>query len=233
VHPYAWALARRTSLAASAATVIAAAIVALTDEATSTVGMRLARLAALGPLVGGLSALAVCAHARARGEIVTLGALGEKPWEAAMGAAVAAWAFGVVSTMVLASPWSDAESLFPRLVPAIDWIMDPSGSLAQGGGAVVFADGKFEHTEASIRQVVSGPSRWTAVACSAPLALATPAWAVVPMSAVTRVTSLLVAAAMLIVALHLIAAERVHALFGMTASLPLLASLNLARRQRP
>ena len=120
MHPFAWSLARRAAVVIAACACLAAVIVVTTDEATSTAGMRVARLAAMGPLLACLGVLAVCSHARLRGEIGALEALGMPPWEASRGAAVAGWAFSAVTLALLALPWVDPESLFPKFSPPID-----------------------------------------------------------------------------------------------------------------
>lgn len=230
--PFAWSLVSRTMAGTVAATCVAAAIIVATDEATSTLGMRAARLAALGPLLACLGALAVCAHARARGELGALEALGMKPWEAAHGAAVAGWACGVLATIALAMPGVDSSSLFPRFLPPIDWAMDASGASAKSSLATIFADGAIRMAQTGGGQGVHGPARWAAMACLAPIALGGPAWAVTPMRARERVGSGVAAAMLLIVVLHLIAAGRVSALWGPLAAVPLCASVIVARRKR-
>jgi hypothetical protein len=204
-------------------------IVATTDEASNTAGMRIARLAALGPLLASLSVLAVCAHARARGEMAALEALGMAPWEAARGAAVAGWAFCAATVTVLALPWVDPESLFPRFSPSMEWVMDASGAAARSAAATVLVDGTIEIGARAIARESLGPARWAALACLVPIATCVPAWAVTPMKPVARVASILAAAGALIVVLHALAARRVGIWCGPIASVPLCASLIVAR----
>jgi hypothetical protein len=229
--PFAWTLARRASVAMIVSAGLAAVIVVTTDEATSTAGMRFARLAALGPLVACLSVLSVCAHARVRGEIGALAALGMKPWEAARGAALAGWAFGLLALVPFALPWVDPGSLFPRFSPPIDWVMDASGASARSAAATVFADGAITAVRQGSARAAEVPERWAALACLAPIALSGPAWAVTPMSHGRRVASILAAGGLLIVVLHAIAAGRITALFAPVAAVPLLAASIVARRR--
>lgn len=232
MHPFAWWLARRTSAALVVCSALTSGIVVLTDEPANTMAMRLARIAALGPLLAGVSVLAVAGHARARGELVALEALGQKPWRAALGAAVAGWSFGALSLAVLMSPWADAQSLFPRLVPSIDWVIDASGSVARAGGASLFADGTIEMTSPSTVRTPAGGTAFSAFLVLSPIALATPLWAVTPMSRSLRLASLFAATAGLVLALHLTAAGRVHGAFGALASVPLFAAVLRASRTR-
>jgi hypothetical protein len=219
LHPFAWSLAKRASVA--------------TDETTSTAGMRVARLAALAPLLACLSVLAVCGHARLRGEIGALEALGMPPWDAARGAALAGWAFGGVALVVLALPWVDPGSLFPRFAPPIDWVMDATGRAARSRAATVFADGTIEIGSRAVAGGTQSPARWAALACLSPMAACVPAWAVTPMRTAVRLATLLASAALLIVVLHLVASGRVGAWLGPIASVPLWAALFDARFIRP
>jgi hypothetical protein len=192
--------------------------------------MRLARLGALGPLLGCVSALAVCAHARARGEIGALEALGMRPWEAARGAAIAGWVFGVLSLSVFALPWADPSSLFPTFVPPIDWIVDLDGAAARSTAATVLADGTIVLAAQATARTAPSPGSAAALMCLAPMALVAPPWAVTPMRGRARAISVVLAAALLIVVLHAIAARRIGAWSGVFASVPLVVSVFAARR---
>jgi len=231
VHPFARELARRTVAAIGTSAALAAGIMVATDETANTFAMRLARLAALTPLCAAVGILAVCAHASARGEIAALEALGAAPWEARRGAGIAGWVFGGVSLVVLASPWVDASSLFPRITPVIDWTMAADGLVARHAGLSVFADGSIEITRTRVTPVAGGPSGGAALACLAPLAFGVPAWAVTPMSKALRSGSLLATATFLVVVLHLIAADRMNAASGVLVSAPLYAALVYSRRR--
>jgi hypothetical protein len=228
--PFAWSLAKRAAVAIATAACLAAAIVMTTDEATSTAGMRIARLAAIGPLLACLGVLAVCAHARLRGEIGALEALGMAPWEASRGAALAGWMFCFATLVLLALPWVDPESLFPKFSPPIDWVMDPNGAAARSASATVLSDGAIEIGTRAMAHTPRSAARWAALACLAPIAFCVPAWAVTPMRASLRVASLLAAAALLLVVLHAVGAGRVSGGYGVFAALPLFASLVVARR---
>jgi hypothetical protein len=229
-HPFEWSLARRVAVVIAASTCVAAVVVVTTDEATSTAGMRLARLGALGPLIASVSVLAVCGHARMRGEIAALEALGLSPWDAARGAAVAGWAFCFVTLVILVLPWADPQSLFPRFAPPIDWTIDVTRTVARSAAATILSDGTIELGARTVADGAGRPARWAAVACLAPIALSVPAWAVTPMKAMTRVASVLAAGGILVVVLHAVAAGRASTWCGLVAAVPLCAALIRARR---
>lgn len=229
MHPFAWSLARRTLVALGASTALAAAAVVATDEPTNTAAMRIARMAALAPLLSCIAVLAVCAHARARGELRALAALGVSPWQACRGAALVGLMMGAAALVGLAGPWSDASSLFPRVLPAIGWVMSPDGYAAHFGGVTVFADGAIDVARMVPHRTPAGPGAGAALECVAPLALGVPAFAVTPMSSASRAAALLATAASLIVVLHLVAAGRLNGALGPIAGLPLFVALVSAR----
>jgi hypothetical protein len=220
----------RRSLGAILATaVVAAAVIVATDEPGSTLGMRIARLAALSPLLVATSVLGVAAQARAHGELRALEALGASPWRGARGAAVAGVLVAAASVAVLLSPWADVTSLFPAVHPPIDWRLDPDGQSARAAGAVVAADGAIALAATLVPLSAAALAPWAALPCLAPIAAAVPAWSVTPMSSAARATSVTATAAMAIAALHLTAAGRVPPGWGCVAVVPLVAATALAR----
>ena len=231
MHPFDRLLLRRSMLAATVATALAAGIVVSTDEAASTIAMRLARMAAFAPLIGAIAALSVVAHARSRGELRALECLGVPPWQAAHGAACGALLVSVAGVGVLLSPWADAASLFPIVHSAIDWTVDANGLAARTLGVVVSSDGHVALT-GTLQRVRTPPQAWAALPCFAPLAIAAPSWAVTPMSSSTRALSFALSGFAAVVCLHFVAAGRFSPLLSAVAVSPLLASTFNSRLRR-
>jgi hypothetical protein len=228
-HPFDRALAVRASLAIIVAFLVALSIVVATDEATSTRAMRAARLSALGPLVAALGVLGVVAHARSRGELRALEAVGIPPWRAARGAALAGLVAGALSVALLVSPLADAESLFPAVHVVVRWVFDDAGTLARAPGVTVFADGRLALTGGVASSVHAVPTAWAALPCIAPIAALVPGWAVTPLSPFARALSLGASAVIAVFALHGIAAGRLAAIHGITASIPLVVATLIGR----
>ncbi len=214
----------------AAATVLTAGIVIATDEATSTAGMRLARMAALAPLITAASLLGVLLHARSRGELGALEALGATPWRATHGAAVAGAIGAAVSVVLLVSPWTDAASLFPAVHPALAWTLAPDGAAARAVGVIVRSSGAIDLTDSGAPPTLATLSPWAALPCIAPVACVVPSWAVTPMSSAARIGSVAATAMLAVTALHLVGAGRIPAAASVAVSLPLLAATILARR---
>lgn len=210
----------------------AVAIVVATDEATSTAAMRVARMAALTPLVAALATLSVVAHARSRGELRAVECLGVPPWHVARGAALAALWVGALGVSALLTRWADATSLFPAVRSAVDWTVDPNGELARAVGVVVSADGTIALTALTAHPARVTPAAWAALPSLAPLALSVPAWAVTPMTLLGRGGSIAAAAVLAVVCLHLVAVGRFPPALGAVTFAPLLAATAIARRSR-
>jgi len=222
----------RATLAAAAGTIVVAGVVVLTDEASSTLGMRLARLAALGPAVSAVAVLGVTAHTRARGELRAVEALGAPPWRAAQGAAWAGWLAAVLGLVLLVLPLADPSSLFPVLPALVPWELEPGGHAARAAGVVVADTGRLSFDAARVSaEQAAPPSVLHALLCIGPIGLLVPAWAVTPMPVLVRATSVGFSAAGAIVLLHGVAASRAPALSGALAALPLAATTLLVRRR--
>ena len=229
--PFDRALFRQTLATATVATLVTIGVVVSTDEATSTLPMRVARLAALSPLIVAISVLAVTARARSRGEVRALGALGNPPWRAARGAALAGGALAALGVLALLSPWADAASLFPAVHPAIDWTLDATGESARALDVAISANGALRFVTSAKAPGFTALHAWSAAPCLVPIACAVPAWAVTPMSPRSSVVSIAATGTLAIVALHLIASGRVPALFGALSVVPLAAATVHARRR--
>lgn len=232
MNPYDWALFRRTLLASAVLTAFTIAIVVATDEATSTVATRAARIAALAPLVIAVALLGVSAHAESRGELRALEALGLSPWASRRGAERAGFLVAVLGLSVLVAPFTDVSSLLPAVRPVVGWILSPDRTVATAPGLVVNANGVVEMTAAAALPAFDRASALNgAIPCVAPVACAAPTWAATPMSLVARLSSGVLTALLVIVALHLVAAARISPPLGAAASLPMwLAAWSLRRR---
>jgi hypothetical protein len=230
MHPYDRALFRRALSAIFVLTVLAAATIVATDEATSTAAMRVARIAAISPLVSAVALLGVAAHARSRGELSALEALGAAPWRALLGVELAGVVAAAVGMVVLVLPWADATSLFPAVHPVIDWRLAEGAARAVAPGIVVHANGVIETTDAAFPRASVAPAAWVALPCIGTVACAIPAWSATPMSLARRLTSGGASVALVILGFHLVAAGRVPPLLAGVACGPVCVALWLARR---
>src|SRR6185503_19306495 len=144
LHGFDRLLARRTLAFTALAFAIAIGVTISTDEAYSTLGMRVARLCAFAPALSAIGAAVTLAQSRARGELRALEALGALPFRIARGPMVACWALGLIAALVLASPLSDVSSLFPALAAPAHWVLDRGALFDPVSGVRVLKDGSFE-----------------------------------------------------------------------------------------
>jgi hypothetical protein len=223
---------RRALFAIGALLALAAAVVVTTDEATSTASMRLARLAALSPVVGAASLLGIAGHARAGGEVAALEALGATPWRALRGAEWAGLVLGAVAVAVLSTRWSDATSLLPAVQPVLDFVVDGRGARAAGAGLFIEPGGAIHLAALHAPGTSAARSPWSVVPCIAPVALLMPPWAVTPMPLLRRAASGGATFVLVVTALHLVAAARLPAVAASAAALPVLIALTASRRGR-
>lgn len=231
--PFDWLLFRRTLAVHLVAVVVTGAVVAATDEVTSTVAMRAARLCAFSPFIGVLAVLSVALHARSRGELRAVEALGASPGRASWGAALCALGLSVVALAVLASPWADASSLFPAVRSGAPWLFAADGRSASALGVVVHADGRIVLPAVVLSDTALVTAGLAAIPCLGPIALLSPLWSVAPMSRTARGASLGLTGALTLIVLHLVAVGRIAAGLGAVAGLPLaLALWDSHRRQR-
>jgi hypothetical protein len=231
VTPFDWLLFRRSVAASAVSLLVAAGIVAATDEVTSTLAMRAARLSAFAPFVAAVVALAVVIHARSRGELRALEALGGSSARTGRGAALGALLVGVVALFALASPLADASSLFPAVRTGTTWAFESGGQLARAAQIVVTAGGRITLVGAAPAVHTEVLVGLCAVPCLAPVALLAPAWSVAPMRGSFRALSLALSAVLVVALLHLIAGARVTAAFGALSGAPLALALAFTRRR--
>jgi hypothetical protein len=230
MHPYDRALFRRALLTIVVLTLLAAATIIATDEATSTAAMRMARIAAVSPAVSAMALLGVAAHARSRGELSALEALGAAPWRALRGVELAGIVAAALAMLVLVLPCTDTTSLFPAVNPVVDWRMAGGGARAVAPGIVVHADGVLETTRAAFPGPSVGLSAWAALPCIGAVGLVVPPWSATPMSLARRVSSGGGSVVLAIVGFHLVAAGRVPPLVASVACVPVSVALWFSRR---
>jgi hypothetical protein len=187
-------------------------------------------MGALAAPVTALTALGVVAHARSRGELRALEALGAPPWRVAGWAGLPAAGAGLLGLLALLSSWADVASLFPVVRPVADWVVDVQRGVATASGISVAADGEIALLGA-VPMPPEGPGRLAALACVGPIAVLASSWAITPMPVSVRVLTATATAVATIVMLHLVAAGHVPALAGTGVGLPLLAA-TMVRRSR-
>jgi hypothetical protein len=220
-------LGRRTLLFALAVTCLALVVVVLTDEPESSAGMRLARLAAMGPAFAALSSWVVLSQVRHRGELRALEAIGASPWRTTLGATVAGWLIGVLSLAVFCLPLTDVQSLFPILPQDCAWRLDGDDFLEPIRGLRLAPDGSLESAgpkRGSPSVVDSRPK--DALMFVGPLAIVLPVWVTAPASALSRLAACSIAAALAVVLLHLVASERAPAVSLVGVATPLFVQVS-------
>ncbi|MCC6644792.1 MAG: hypothetical protein IT374_04360 [Polyangiaceae bacterium] len=114
-----------TALGSTALAALAWAVMSLVDEPWMTLGDRAARVAALTPLLGALSAWLVAARAARRGELAALSLAGVGRARALLGAWLGALPVSVLASLAVASGRVPVAALFPRapgagLTPTVD-----------------------------------------------------------------------------------------------------------------
>jgi hypothetical protein len=209
-------------------------LIVVSDEAGSSVPLRLARLCALAPLLQILSLLWVMDGIRRRGEARALEALGVAPLRVAAAAIAGAWLVGAAACLCVASRWADPRSLFPLLAEGQAWTH--AGALWRDGvrGVEVDALGRVRLLAPSTAPPTP-PRGEAALALLLPLCALGPLWAALRCAARERWLVALGTAALVVTALHAAAAQRVPALALAGCALPLglhCLWLSLPRRRR-
>jgi hypothetical protein len=225
MHAFDRALFRRGLVAIGVLLVLAVGVVAMTDEATSTAPMRVARLSALSPVISAVALLGIGRHARARGELAALAALGAPPWRALRGAEWAGFVLAGAAVVALSTPWSDAASLLPSVHPGLDFELGARGARVASAGLFIDPDGAIHLGSAGVVTTELSPSHWAVVPCLAPVALLVPAWSVTPMPLARRAVSAGVTGVLVVASLHFIAAGRLLPVLASAACAPLLIAL--------
>jgi hypothetical protein len=222
MHAFDRVLFRRSLALTVMAVVLALGVVLATDEAFSTWQMRVARMSAFAPALAGVGAGAALAHARARGELRALAALGVSPWRSGLGPMLVGWGVGLASIALLATPLAEASVLFPRVAQSQPWTWHDGLLVSAAHGVRVAADG---HIELGAGSPASGAgfaaSGALAVLAVGPLAAATPAWVTAPIGVIGRCVILPATIALAVVVLHAVAAQRLDSAWLVTCAVPL------------
>jgi hypothetical protein len=225
--PFDRVLFLRTLAYVALASLLGAAITAVTEEAYTTAAMRVARLAAYTPGIVVIACGAALAQHAARGEFTALAALGVGPWRAARGAVWAGWFAGALAAAALLSPWADGAALLPGIPSELDWSVESSGFRAPAAGLIVDTAGamRFGSATASASDAAQAAARSAEITPGSverqrlvlwaigPLAALAPVWASSPargragaLRAIRRAAVATVAAFATVIALHAVAA---------------------------
>lgn len=217
LNGYDLALARRVLVAGLLLGASAFAVAAATDEADASTADRLARLAALLPVLGALAASLVVAQARSRGELRALHAMGVEPARAVRGAWLGAVLVGLMGVALVGSKAADIGSLFPRIDGPTAWVFVDERWMDASTGLLVHSSGDVELGAAPLR-APAGPSLLepATLLTLALASFAVPAWALASCSATRRFVVALGASLAAVTLFHLVAAGRLSP-FALTA----------------
>jgi hypothetical protein len=210
-------------------------LVVATDEAYSTLGMRVARLCAFCPLIAAVAMASCLGLATRRGELRALSVLGASPWTAAFGALCAAWLFGAVAALILLTPLADVSSLFPAPPISSGWHWQGDAFVEPVRGIRVEADGAISFiTQQDPTKSALVPGGLEALSAILPQALVLPPWLAAPLAPRARVFGLLLSLALTLLALHAVALGQLPRLLLPLVAAPLGAqlALSLERGQR-
>jgi hypothetical protein len=214
------------------ACVLTIAVMVATDETSSTLATRLARLAAFLPALGALGASLALSHARERGELRALEALGVSPLRTRFGAALGAWLVGAAAVGALAAPFTDVRSLFPAVKQPV-WLAVGSALLEPLARIRVFESGQLEFAAERLpAPLLPVPAHAAAVLAIAPLALTLPWWAVVALGPAARAAGAGASFVTLVALLHAVAAGRTNQVWLCVAAFPIAAQALWAQFRR-
>lgn len=198
------------SLSACAVVACLVGVVMLsTDGAASGMGVRVALLGAMAPVIATVGASLATAQARARGELLAVTGLGVSPLRACAGSVLAAILIGSAGALAVASPQSDFTSLFPR-IPQTGWALDSRGAWFASaiGLAVGPHAGELRLLQTQTPLAPSCPAKAPVVFAIALLSVVLPVWS----HAVPRWWERVAAGAgslfAAVLAIHLVAAGR-------------------------
>lgn len=222
--PFDLSLGRRT-LGFTASMLAATLVVVMaTDEPGSTFGMRLARMAALAPVLAGLGGALSLAQASSRGELRALQALGASPWRTGQSVMVCGWLVGGLALATLCLPVADVRALLPVLPPSASWVVDGRSFIEPRAGLRVITSGSFEllgHVAALPRP--ESPETAAPLFAFGPLALWVPPWVTAPLSPKSRLAIFVTAGSLTLVLLHLVAAGTLGVAWLVAPALPVAA----------
>lgn len=228
-------LAIRTLLAALILGGIVFAVGMATDERGSSFAERLARLAALLPITGGLASALISSQARSRGEIRALMALGASPSIAVRGALAGSVLIGLLGVLLVVSGAADLRSLFPHVPQEPAWRLVGDAWVNATEGWVVGTGGEIDFRGSAARAQVSPREFVPATALALFVAsFALPAWALQPSRPARRLGVALALAMVAVASFHLVGAGRVSSLaLSVSPLLLLLDAMSLGRGLRP
>lgn len=217
---------------------LALAVMWATDGATGSPGGRIARLAALAPVLGAIGAAMARVQGRAKGEPIALQSIGVSPARLAAGSLAAGALLGGLGLVAVCSGFADMDALFPTLHEPL-WTAQPDGSWASAYDGVVV---RAEIPPLTFVRPLAEPLRPHAgtapVACMiAVTTLALALWSAQPISTWARSAVGGIAVLTTVLAFHLVAGARVgegalclgSAILGLHASV-IAASVWLRRR---
>jgi hypothetical protein len=208
-----------------AASAVLAAVLVSTQEASGSPAGLFARLAAMAPVVGAVSAAIALEQSRARGELVAVACLGMSPWRAQAGALAGAFVLGLAGAAMLGTQASGAEALLPH-VQATQWQRWPDGAWFAAELGATLGPGAADLALVQPRAGTEGEQSVPRAAVVASIALAglvLPGWACAPMGRAVRCAAGAVAALGAIASFHLVAAGRISPWALLAVPLALLA----------
>jgi len=234
MHAYDRLLGRRCLGLSVLLALVALGIAAATDEPGSTLGTRLARLAALLPAIAVVAQQIVLAQSRARGELAALSALGCSPLGQVRGVVLAGVLVGLGALVAVALPGSDVRALFPVVPGGRSFGLVEGALWDPRSGALYSPDGAISFGEVREPEGAAAPSRSAALGFVAPLACVAPFWGAAPMGLASRLAGACAAFALAVLLLHAVAARRLPAACLVLGALPLaLQAVRAFRARRP
>lgn len=206
---------------------VALALGIATDEPGSSPASRLARLAALLPVIGGLASALVSSQAQSRGEIRALMALGASPLSAVRGALTGAVLVGLSGVLSILSGAADLRSLFPHIPREPAFRLVDGAWLNAAEALRVSRAGDVSFTGEALAPAAGAPPGATFGTALALLvaSLSIPAWALRPSSKVRRLAVSVALGMVAVISFHLVAAEQAPPLVLVSAPLLLLVDV--------
>ena len=166
----------RAALLSSMLLAAGACVMVATDEPTSGVSDRLARAAAMAPVLSALAAALLATALARRGEARALVAIGARPLRLHAGLVVGAASIGLALAASIAAGMGSLRALFPRLA-APPWSATPEGFSA--AGVALTRAGDISFTSRAELATVALPRGMVAVTLLV-AAVTFPVWAVLP-----------------------------------------------------
>lgn len=212
--PYDASLARRTAVLGVVLSVLAFALLVITDDAGQDAGFsRLARLTSLMPVLGGIAAALSMELSSLRGEERSLAGLGCTRIRVARGAVVGGACVGMLGALLLFLSHAKVDALFPRVAAREPWTREGAMLVNVRFDAAATADGQLlplstpgsaSTRTAPVSSAVANPRGAVLVAIFLG-ALACPGWAVARAKVVRRAATLGIFAVSAFTAFHLVA----------------------------